>query len=310
MQRRMRRLFELSWAGKNRHGAMWCCSTPQPRWWPPGRRSDWPKRSPWRPGRLTRVRQRGNWKRWLTSLRKDDGSCSHFSQKKREVGHPRLYLPRRRLLHFDFLQILRHLNVPSQLFRHYVAQLGGGVGLAMNQIRRGRLVAKSPQPFEQLRWIGVVTELLERRDLGADGHEVAVDLNFLGLAVGFVFDGETARPRRLEADEQHQILGLGQPLGQMMQNAPARHHAAGRNDDRRRKHGVNLLRLLRGLGKGETRPLERRTIAANHVASVVAVLFVVLQKNFDRLDRHGAIAEDRQARNLLLLHQVLEDEYE
>jgi hypothetical protein len=34
----------------------------------------------------------------------------------------------------------------------------------------------------------------------------------------------------------------------------------------------------------------------------------VLQKNFDRLDGHGAVTENRQARNLSRLHQVLQDE--
>ena len=51
-------------------------------------------------------------------------------------------------------------------------------------------------------------------------------------------------------------------------------------------------------GEGESGPGERGTVLADHVTGFVAVFFVVLQKNFNRPDRHGAVAEDWETRNL------------
>src|ERR1035437_3905824 len=58
----------------------------------------------------------------------------------------------------------------------------------------------------------------------------------------------------------------------------------------------------------KARPLQWRAILPDHVAGLIAVLFVVFQKNLDRLDGHGAVAKDGQTRNLSRLHQMLEDE--
>src|ERR1017187_8072875 len=58
----------------------------------------------------------------------------------------------------------------------------------------------------------------------------------------------------------------------------------------------------------KARPLQWRAILPDHVAGLIAVLFVVLQENLDRLDGHGAVAKDGQTRNLSRLHQMLEDE--
>src|SRR5579863_10769000 len=77
------------------------------------------------------------------------------------------------LPHFHLLLILRNLHLPPQLFLHQVAQQAGGIRLSMNQVRGGGLVLERPQPLQQLRRIGMVAELFERRRLGADRHEVA-----------------------------------------------------------------------------------------------------------------------------------------
>src|SRR5208337_4505783 len=116
----------------------------------------------------------------------------------------------------------------------------------------GRLVLKCVQPLQHFRRIGMIAELFEGRDLSADGHELAEDL-YLRRSV---LDGGAARAGRLEADKNHQVLWIGQPLRQVMQNAAASNHPARRNDDRRIVALVNLLRLLGGQRKREAWPLD------------------------------------------------------
>ena len=74
------------------------------------------------------------------------------------------------------------------------------------------------QPLQQFRRVGVITELLQRLDLGANRNLLPKDLHLRCAAL----DGETARARRLEADEQHQVSGIGQAQHQVVQHAAAR----------------------------------------------------------------------------------------
>src|ERR1035438_766406 len=150
----------------------------------------------------------------------------------------------------------------------------------------------------------MIAELLECCDLRSNGNVIPKDLHFVRLAL----NGEPARPGRLKSDEQHQIPWIGKPLREVMQDAPSSHHATGRNDDHRHHGLIDPLRLFRSRSKRESWPLQRRAILPYHVAGLVAVFFVVLQENLDCLDGHGAVAKNRQAWNLLRLHQMLEDE--
>ena len=73
----------------------------------------------------------------------------------------------------------------------------------------------------------MIAELLERGHLRAYGHDLPENLHLFCAAL----DLHSARARRLKADEQNQIPGIGQTLRQVMQNASAGRHPAGRNND-------------------------------------------------------------------------------
>src|SRR6266496_4262962 len=107
----------------------------------------------------------------------------------------------------------------------------------MDQISRARLVPERAQPLQQLGWIGVVAELFEGHDLGADGDNLSVDLHFRGAAL----DGGAAGSGRLESNEHHRIPGIRKSLRQMMLYTPTRYHAARRNNDRREFRIVDFL---------------------------------------------------------------------
>ena len=83
----------------------------------------------------------------------------------------------------------------------------------------------------------MVTELFEGRDLGADGNVISENLHF----IGFVLDRESAGAGRLESDEEHEIARIGKALGEVVQDAATRDHAAGRNDDCRHPRFVDLF---------------------------------------------------------------------
>src|ERR1035441_6270885 len=107
----------------------------------------------------------------------------------------------------------------------------------------------------------MVAELFERCYLGADGYEIAKDFDLRGP----ILDGGATRARGLEADKNHQVVGIGKSLRQMMQNPAASDHPARRNNDRRIVALVNLLRLLGGLRKGEARPLDGRAVFPDQI---------------------------------------------
>src|ERR1700685_2512347 len=95
-----------------------------------------------------------------------------------------------------------------------------------------------------------------------------------------------------------------------MQNTPAGHHAAGRNNDARIFGIVDLLRILRRGSKSKTRPLKWRPILADQLARVIAVLLRMLNENLDRLNGHRAVAIHRDLRDLPGLYQLLQYEEE
>ena len=68
----------------------------------------------------------------------------------------------------------------------------------------------------------MVAELLEGGDLRANRHHVSINFYFGRAAL----DRETARARGLEADKDHGVLGVRQPLHKVVLNAAPGHHAA------------------------------------------------------------------------------------
>ncbi len=58
---------------------------------------------------------------------------------------------------------------------------------------------------------------------------------------GSLLQGPAARSGRHESAQHDRVPRLGQPLPQVVQNAPAGHHARRRNDHRRARHVVDLL---------------------------------------------------------------------
>src|SRR5438874_1188393 len=107
----------------------------------------------------------------------------------------------------------------------------------MDKISHARLVGKRPQPLQQFRCIGMIAELLKRSDLRPDGDEVAEDLHFWRATL----DDCATRTGRLEADKKDEILRIGEALGKMMEDSPARCHAARRNNDGRILASVDFL---------------------------------------------------------------------
>src|SRR5215469_1630980 len=140
----------------------------------------------------------------------------------------------------------------------------------------------------------MIAELLERSNLGPNGHHLAKNLH-LRLAA---FDPKAPRSRCLEANKNEGVSRVRKSLREMMLNPSTGHHPARRNNDGRELRLIDLLRLFCRQRKMKARPLERRAVAADQLFGYVAVLFGVLQKNFDRLDRHGAVTEDRHPRRL------------
>src|SRR5882724_3794553 len=140
----------------------------------------------------------------------------------------------------------------------------------------------------------MIAELLKGSDLSSNWDEVPEDLHLGRTAL----DDCAPRPGCLEADEEHEVLRVRQSLREMMQDASARHHAARRNNDRGILAGIDLLRLFGRLCEGESRPVERGTVFLDQVSGLRRVFLGVLQKNFDRFDRHRTVAKNWNAGNL------------
>src|SRR5580693_501298 len=150
---------------------------PRRLWWLRAKRIASPMQSRSQFSRLTVARPQQSWTLWPVLLRPAD--CWTRCHREQSERPPQLLTPSEASPHFYLLQILRHLNVPPQLPVHEIAQLAGSVGLSVNQIGGGRLVAKRAQPLKQFGWVSMIAELLERRDLGANGNVVTVDLDFV-----------------------------------------------------------------------------------------------------------------------------------
>ena len=150
----------------------------------------------------------------------------------------------------------------------------------------------------------MIAELLERRHLRAHGNDLSENLD-LGRPV---LDLASARAFRLEPDKQHQVLGVRQPLQEMVLYAASHGHAIRGDDDARITRIVDLLRFGHGDREMEAVPEKRRSVALNQFAGFVAELLRVLEKNFDRLDRHRRVCIDRHPWNLPVFHEILQQE--
>src|SRR6266404_6805959 len=110
----------------------------------------------------------------------------------------------------------------------------------------------------------MIAELLKGSDLSSNWDEVPEDLH-LGRAA---LDGCSPCAGRLEADEEYEILRIRQSLRQMVQDAPARYHAARRNNDRGILTCIDLLRLLGCLCERNSRPVERGTVPFDQIGGL------------------------------------------
>src|SRR5580692_3244000 len=110
-------------------------------WWLRAKRIELPTQSRSQFSRLTVARPQQSWTLWPVLLRPAD--CCTRCHREQSERPPQLLTPSEASPHFYLLQILRHLNVPPQLPVHEIAQLAGSVGLSVNQIGGGGLLAKS-----------------------------------------------------------------------------------------------------------------------------------------------------------------------
>ncbi len=104
------------------------------------------------------------------------------------------------------------------------------------------------------------------------------------------------------------LRGSGRRWIKVMLDASALAHSVGGDDDRGEVAAVDSLRLLRRDGKVEARPLQGRAVAGNQSLGLGAELLAVLEEDLHRVDSHRRVGKDRDARNLVLLHQFLEQE--
>src|SRR5690348_732431 len=108
----------------------------------------------------------------------------------------------------------------------------------------------------------MIAELLEGGNLSTNRDRLSKYFDFRSPAL----DGVPACARRLKPDKDYRVFRIGKPLRQVMQDAPASHHPARRDDDRWKTRVINLLRFFRGRGEGETRPLHRRPVLGDQLA--------------------------------------------
>ena len=150
----------------------------------------------------------------------------------------------------------------------------------------------------------MVAELLQGRDLRADGDLLAEDLHRRCTAL----DDRAAGSRSLESDKEDQIFRVGKTLHKVMLDASAGRHAAGRDDDAGEFGVVDLLRIFDFVVKIKILPGQRRAILGDELLGFVAELFAVLEKNLHCLHRHRGIGVHRQARDLAGFHHVFQHE--
>ena len=93
----------------------------------------------------------------------------------------------------------------------------------MNQVRGFRFRGECVQPFEKLRRVGVIAELLERGYLGAYWNHLTENLHLRRAT----FDCEASRAWRLKSNKNDSVLGIRQALNQVMLNASSGDHATG-----------------------------------------------------------------------------------
>src|SRR4051812_48552711 len=192
------------------------------------------------------------------------------------------------------------------------------------QARRQR---ESAQPAENLLRVGMRRHGFDERDLGADGNDLAMNLDG-GTAVDEL---APARAFGLVADEQHRVACVGQRGAEMVENTPTGGHAACRNHNGRHL-GLRQLFRLGGRGDGaKSLGAERADLALVYrvLFPLTESLFVVrwpvrsffvarlrLQLRIElrqpllitreRFDRHGAVNEYRQHRDSFRLFESLQ----
>ena len=157
------------------------------------------------------------------------------------------------------------------------------------------------EPAQHLARVGVPGEALEVPDLGQHRHLALVDPH----RARAVEQRAAERPHRLVAGDQQRVLGVGQALPAVVQDAAAGQHAARGDDDRRALHLVEGLRL-------RARAVELDPLAVEQAAAPDAVeahLRALGVGGVDArgVDRHRAVDVDREgahpARGHELVHQ-------
>src|SRR4051812_44330659 len=148
--------------------------------------------------------------------------------------------------------------------------------------------------MQEFRSIGVIAELFECCRASADRDETAKNLYFSSATLYEC----PSRSRSLKSDKQYEVFWIGQPLRQVMQNAPSRRHAARRNDDAGILTRVDFLRLLGRDRKCQAGPIERRTVFLDQVCRLRCELIGMLEENVNRFDRHRTVAVNGHTRNL------------
>ena len=155
------------------------------------------------------------------------------------------------------------------------------------------------QPAQQLGRVGVAREALEVADLGQHGDVSLVDPH----DVRAVEQRAAERPDGLVAGDQQRVLGVGQAHAAVVQDAPAREHAARGDDHGRPLHRVERLGL-------RARPVQLHPLAVQRAAApdvVQARLAALRVRRVDarRVDRHRAVDVDRERPHPALRHQLV-----
>ena len=196
------------------------------------------------------------------------------------------------------LQLLRHLAGPAELVLDAPAQAIGGGWLAMDDVGHARRRLEALQPAQDLAGIGMGGEHGEVRDLGAQRHFAAMDLDALDTGQ----HGGTPRPHRLIAREEDRVAGVGGVALQVMQHAPAGGHAAGRDDDL--GHGIGGQRLG-FLGAADIAGDRAQRMALGIGELVVAGMTA---QQLRGVDGHGAVEEDPETLQPAFFLQLLDME--
>jgi len=107
------------------------------------------------------------------------------------------------------------------------AEFLGAVGLAVDEEDALFVAADLVEPAEEFIVVGVAGEGVEGLDVAADGEFVAEDVDVFEAAAELPAEGVF----RAVADEEEDVVGVGDVVAQVMEDAPALGHAGGGDDD-------------------------------------------------------------------------------